>query len=374
MIIAIIITSAILVLLVALLVSAKWNNKPDPAYVLKFIKTHPEQASLYVMRNGEVIADVQSGHLMPLASVVKVIVAIEFSKQAAANKINALEQVLINDIEKFYIPGFDGNAHTIWLKNMESHNIIKNGCVDLLEIAKGMINHSSNANTEYLMMRLGLESINQNLTELDLPQHQLIYPFVSSLYIPYEIRVRNYPNLSKAEAIQQTKNKLAEMSTFDFAELAKQIHLKLSADTTGAYKNQARITDWYDSDFDKMNSVRFIASTTMEYASILKKINSRTFFDAAVHKYLDVIMEGILQNPANREWLDHAGRKGGSTAYILTDTLYATDKKGNKTECAVFFNNLQPHQSLKLQKSLNSFELFLLQNDMFREKVKKTLS
>ena len=77
-------------------------------------------------------------------------------------------------------------------------------------------------------------------------------------------------------------------------------------------------------------SDRLPAATTTDYVAIVEKINSRTFFDKPTQQFLDEVMEGILANPANRQWLAHAGMKGGSTAFVLTKGLYATDKNGNQ--------------------------------------------
>ncbi|MDJ0520290.1 MAG: hypothetical protein QNJ74_29910 [Trichodesmium sp. MO_231.B1] len=44
-------------------------------------------------------------------------------------------------------------------------------------------------------------------------------------------------------------------------------------------------------------------STTFEYIEVMKKINSRTYFSKETQKYLDEVMEWILDNPANQKWL-----------------------------------------------------------------------
>ena len=78
-------------------------------------------------------------------------------------------------------------------------------------------------------------------------------------------------------------------------------------------------------------------------------------------------------NPANRQWLAHAGMKGGSTAFVLTKALYATDKNGNQTELAYFFNNLEPEENVSLQADMNEFELKILTNPAFRDSIQRVL-
>jgi D-alanyl-D-alanine carboxypeptidase len=82
-------------------------------------------------------------------------------------------------------------------------------------------------------------------------------------------------------------------------------------------------------------------------------------------------MEGLMQNPANQQWLKHAGMKGGSTSFVLTKASYATDLKGNKTELAYFLYDLEPMENMMLQRKMNGFEYKLLVDDRFRESVRQ---
>jgi len=103
-------------------------------------------------------------------------------------------------------------------------------------------------------------------------------------------------------------------------------------------------------------------STVEEYVGIMKKINSRTYFSSSTQKYLDEVMEVLLENPANRQWLEHAGMKGGSTAFVLTKALYAS------------VDNLGPLENARLQRSMNEFELKILTDEVFRRKVENELA
>ncbi|MDX8364730.1 hypothetical protein [Cytobacillus sp. IB215665] len=77
-----------------------------------------------------------------------------------------------------------------------------------------------------------------------------------------------------------------------------------------------------------------------------------------------------MENTVNQQWLKHAGQKGGSTLYIFTKALYATDKNGNQTALAIFFNQLNIYESIKLSSSLNEFELSVLRDSQFRDRIK----
>lgn len=122
-------------------------------------------------------------------------------------------------------------------------------------------------------------------------------------------------------------------------------------------------------DIQRIWSDNLPSSTVEEYVGIMKIINSRTYFSPETQAYLNEVMEFLLENPANKKWLEHSGMKGGSTSFVLTKALYATDKKGNKTEMAYFFNDLGILENTRLQMSMNEFELKMLTNEEFRNKV-----
>ena len=52
---------------------------------------------------------------MPLASTVKIIVAIEFAKQAAHNIFNENKKIPLSELDKYYLPNTDGDAHPNWV-------------------------------------------------------------------------------------------------------------------------------------------------------------------------------------------------------------------------------------------------------------------
>ena len=348
----------ILGLLIALGIYGASYFKPQANTVFDFIKENPERSAIKLVRNGEVIAELNPDKLMPLASTVKIIIAIEYAIQAGQERINAEEEVTLVDLEKFYVANTDGGAHLAWLKR--SKDKIKDEKIPLKEVAKGMIRFSSNANTEWLSQKLGLQNINDRIDSLGISDHTSIYYIVSALFVGKE----RFPEL-KGEELEE---KLRALSIEEYVETTDDIHSKLLADTS--YKK-----DLGDLGFNiqRIWSDNLPQSTVGEYSELMRKINSKKYFDSKTHQYLDEVMEGIMQNPKNREWLEHAGMKGGSTAFVLTKAQYATDKKGNTTELAYFFNDLGLLENRRLQSSMNEFELNILSNEDFRIKLKNEL-
>lgn len=322
--------------------------------IADFISKNPDKSAIYMVQNGKVVADINSDRKSPLASTVKIIVAIEYACQAAKSKVDPMQWIDTAELDKYYIPNTDGNAHPSWLSGMKAMSKIRDGKIQLEEVAKGMIDFSSNANTEYLLDLLGVDNVNKRLIALGLPNHDPLYYFVSSLGV---INGKSVAELDK-------------LSMQEYRTLSAGIHDKMKAD--GTYRNGIVFLPMAT---QKVWSDRLPAATVKDYVSVMQKLNSKTYFDSTTQKHLNTVMERIMTNPANRQWLKHAGMKGGSTSWVLTKAVYATTTTGEVTELAYFFNNLTQEEFKTLAMNMNSFELAILTNrDNARDTILKTLN
>ena len=347
------------VALIALIVYgwAYYTIKPSAEKFADFIKKHPEKAALYIVRNDRVVADQNSDTIMPLASTVKTIIAIEFARQAAAGIIKLDDEIDTLELDKYYFSGTDGNAHPNWLEYVRKEKLSKGSKVKLLEVAKGMIRFSSNANTEFLMDKLGFENLNALLDTLGLTAHQKFYPFVSALVVCQK---------PKDEDIKPFIENLESMSMENYIKKSFEAHEKFKTDSL--FKKKFDCESIYI-DQEKIWSNRLIGGSPKQYVSVMQKINSRTYFDSTTQIIIDDIFEWSLKNKENKFSAKHFGMKGGSTTYVLTEALYATDFENNKTEIAIFFNNLTELENIKLQSSFDEFILKVLTDDEFRKKM-----
>ncbi len=315
-------------------------------FVAEYLLKNPKKCAVYWSRNDSLLVEHRSDTLMPLASTVKIIVAVEFAQQAAEGKINPEERVPLGELSRFYIPNTDGGAHPAWLESLRKQKLLENNTASLREVAKGMMQFSSNANTEFLMWKLGLNTINANLPKLGLDKHRLLYPFVSALYVcSDEHSATGLKKMPMSLYIQRT-NKYFEL---------------LKMDTTVKAKfNIANVP----LPVQRIWSDRLPASTVREYGGLMKKINSRTYFNPKTQAILDELMEWPMRfNPDNPKRFKHFGAKGGSTAFVLNYALYATDKQGNKTEMVIFTNNLGVFEQTLLQAEFQVFIQKILTNN-----------
>ena len=330
--------------------------------LLNFIKANPKRSSLYLVQNDTMLAHLNENVIMPLASTVKILVAVEFAKQAANKVFNENEMVPLKELDKYYLPNTDGGAHPNWIAYEQRLGHIKNDSVALINVARGMIIFSSNANTEYLMDLVGLDNITNNNELLGIKRHTRIYPIVASLFMYQN------PKKKSEDYILRGINSLSEEQ---YCRYAYDMHKALKYDTV--LKSKFRPQD-LTMKMQKAWSDRLPASTTKDYVNVCKILNNRKYFDSGTYVILAKVLETLMENPANRQWLLHAGTKGGSTAWVLTKAIYAKTKKNTRIEMAYFFNNLSTKENEMLQGWMNSFELNVLSNANFRKKVAATFN
>ncbi|KYG25606.1 D-alanyl-D-alanine carboxypeptidase [Alkalihalobacillus trypoxylicola] len=366
-IIGIAVISLILILGTGIYMFKKKIKKDNPEYILQFVKEHLEsdKVALSINYNDQEWVNINSKNLLPLASTVKIIVAIEYARQASKGQINSLQKVSLDELNTFYIPKTDGGAHEAWIASLDDGKGMET--VFLSDVAKGMITYSSNANTEYLMQLLGLENINTVLVDLNISNHEPLYPLVSAMFIPTQLL--NEKNVTRQELLKLLEN----MDISEYRKRAINIHKKwISQPPTDQDKKQ--ILKNLDLNIQRIWSDRLPRSTTATYVDIMDNLNSKTYFDDDIYKYLEPVMEQLMSHPTNREWLMHAGEKGGSTAFILTTAMYATDKEGNQTEMAFFTNDLTSLEQTKLSRNLNGFKLKFLKDTEFRNRMTNELA
>jgi D-alanyl-D-alanine carboxypeptidase len=209
---------------------------------------------------------------------------------------------------------------------------------------------------------LGFDNVKNNIQLLGIKQHSAIYPLVSSLFIYQNPRNKSEEGILKG---------IKKLTDEEYSRFSYDIHKALKYDTV--LKSKFRPQD-LSLKMQKLWSDRLPASTVKEYAHICSVINNRRYFDDNSYAILSMVLETIMENPANKKWLKHAGMKGGSTIWILTKALYATSNEGTKMEMAYFFNDLSAAENEKLQKWMNAFELKILSDSAFRQKVKAALA
>ncbi len=350
-----------IVLLLCLLSGSSSFAQLKPALadsLLNFILANRSKVSVYITRNDTAIAALNENKLMPLASTVKIMVAIEFAKQSARDMINENSYIPLSELNKYYIPNTDGGAHPAWLDHTRETKSLKGDSVRLIDVARGMIIFSSNANTEYLMDLLGFDNIKDNISLFKLQQHTAIYPLVGSLFL-YQL-----PKKTTEDKLARSISSLPDKK-YSFEAYNYHLDLKEDSDLKARYRPEE-----FSMKLQKLWSDRLPASTTKDYVQLVRALNKREILEDDAFFTIAEVMEYPMENKAFQMVFNHYGVKGGSTGFVLTHVLYFTMKNGTRMEMAIFFNDLSPEEEKRLEGWLDPFEAQVIFDMKFREKLK----
>lgn len=325
---------------------------------LNFIKLNPARSSVYITHNDSVVARLNENKLMPLASTVKILIAIEFAQQSAHEMINENSYVKLQELEKYYLPGTDGGAHPAWLAYAKAHNEIKNDAVKLVDAARGMMMFSSNANADYLMDLLGFDNVKDNISLFKLQQHTAIHPLAGSMFT-YQV-----PKKSSEDKLIKALSKYSDKK---YSMEAYYNHMELKTDSS--FKETFEL-DKFSMKLQKMWSDNLPASTTKEYVQVVQALNKREVLDEEAFFPISEVLEFPMENKNFQNVFKHYGVKGGNTGFVLTHVVYFTMKDGTRMESAIFFNNLTPAEEETLEKWLDPFEAQVFFDPAFRTKVR----
>jgi D-alanyl-D-alanine carboxypeptidase len=272
--------------------------------------------------------------------------------------INENSYVKLEELEKYYIPDTDGGAHPAWLEYAKAHNEIKDGTVKLVDVARGMMMFSSNANADYLMDLLGFDNVKDNIALFKLKQHTAIYPLAGSMFI-YQV-----PKKSTEDKLIK---ELSKYSDKKYSMEAYYNHQDLKEDSS--FKSTFK-PEQFSMKLQKIWSDHLPASTTKEYVEIVQALNKREVLADDVFFTIGEVLEFAMENKAFQKVFKHYGVKGGSTSFVLTHVVYFTMNDGTRMESAIFFNELTPAEEKQLEKWLDPFEAQLFFDPAFRNKVK----
>lgn len=337
--------------------------RDNPDYVVKHLKENPETTSLYLAENGVEVITYQSDVVRPLASTVKMLIAVEYAMQIDAGKLDKNSPVSLDELSRYYAKGTDGNAHVEWLKAMEREGKVVEDEVTLHDVAKGMVTYSSNANTDYLIDLLGINAINERAQLLGLTGHEEVYPIVGALLIPDYWKKES---MSNDELISE----LEAMPIDEYRELAMQVSTQLRE---GAIKIE-EYTSTTPLQVQKVWSDRLIGASAADYGKLLAVITNDQLPAKAAETVRDLLEWPMQLNEGNKKRFVHLGAKGGSTAFILNDAMYAEDHSGNKIELVILTDDLSLWQGMLIRNNMNSFESKLLGSEEYQLKVQKELS
>ncbi|MCG7345602.1 class A beta-lactamase-related serine hydrolase [Sporosarcina sp. ACRSL] len=358
------ITYGAIILVVGIAGYSVFRDNPD--YVLNHLKENPQTTSFYLAENGVELIAYQSDVVRPLASTVKMLIAVEYAMQIDAGLLDKDSTVSLDELSRYYVKDTDGNAHVEWLKAMESEGKVVENKVTLHDVAKGMVTYSSNVNTDYLIDLLGAASINERAKSLGLTEHEEVYPIVSALLIPEYLKSESSESMNNNEIISEIES----MPIDEYREIAVKLSKQMKEGTikSGDYTYELPLK------VQRVWSDRLIGASANDYGKLLEVITKDQLPMKAAETARDLLEWPMQLYEGNHKRFVHLGAKGGSTAFVLNDAMYAEDHNGNKIEMVILTDDLSLWQGILLRNNLNSFKSKLLGSKEYRLKVQKDLS
>ena len=106
--------SIILLIILIFFIVNKQKENHDP--VMEYLNTHKtdKNVSFILQINEKNLVSINSDEVIPLASMMKLMIAVEFAKQSADGTIKADQKIPLSDLEAYYLKDTDGSAHPDW--------------------------------------------------------------------------------------------------------------------------------------------------------------------------------------------------------------------------------------------------------------------
>jgi len=324
------------------------------------ILSNPESTSVVAYtfdKNGELVDDGQTifynaDKPLVVASVMKTVVLAAYADAVSNNEINPNENIPIGDVEKYYLPMTDGGAHAMGLKSLgleaDDYGFARNqsGMVTLDEIARIMIHYSGNAETDYLITRLGFDRISFTIEKCGLNNHTPIY-----YTLGFALETFNHENPSFS--IDQIQSLVDQVSSGNTSQMEKFVELYLhntewrteQIEFMSSLKNNSLsgLEMW---DYQTRAAQLMPKGTAREYAHMMAKIASGKLISPEVSKIMQDKLESVQSDWILRAfYYDRFGAKDGMTAGVLSLASYETPKRGelhNLSRVVVIITNQLP--------------------------------
>lgn len=266
---------------------------------------------------------------MPLASVAKVITLVAYAEAVAAGELDPLEMVTLAELERYYLPNFDLGAHRQAVNDLRENGRIlspdDNPAVLLGDVARMMIESSSNAAADYLQLRLGQARVEETTVALGMNAVPAAHS-APCVFLGQFLMMANHTRTAGDQAL---------LTSFAGGD----------SDVAAAYGQEiAVLADTYinHADFRRIEQAwraatrrpsiavqRYFAGnlapqgTAGAYAALMSRLAQNGLSNADSSYQARLILEWPNRFPANQELFSNVGYKNGSLPGVLTTAYYA---------------------------------------------------
>lgn len=347
----VILLTIIVAFIITGIVVNKRNMKKDKYDLLNYLEKHKDKLSITLKENGQDTLAINSEEKFPLASTLKIIIAFNFVKGAMNNKISITDKVKLDELEKFYIQDTDGGAHSNWKRFINYSTE-----VSLFEIAKGMMQFSSNACTDFLLNKIGIDVINESIEALQLNHDKITY-------LTPPVLMPGYLSDKRKLAF----NMIDAMDEQFYQELSSELFEKMKANESDYLEE--RVPKMLNQKMQLLITKKMASSTTRQYADLMFRLGKELLTKKEKELFSEIIIGDKLKNDDDH----YLWYKGGSTMFVLTSALYK-ESEDITISASVFIKDDTGGELYWIRNIFNDFVISIATDTEFRKMVKEIAS
>jgi D-alanyl-D-alanine carboxypeptidase len=329
--------------------------------MLQMFQQNKKNAAIFAVRNDGAVIAYNENATMPIGTMSDLLVAIEFAKQSAYKIVDTAERVSLKEIVKYNIENPFQPEYESWLTHLLETQKIKDNTVSLLDVVHGMLQFGVQANTEYLMDRVGFDNVKSSIVSYNLANHTTIVLPMGSLAL--------YQNRSGTSEKKMLKA-INAMSDDNYHAASYLMHVAMKGDSTFKIKmpknfvNEKVMNAW---------SYNLAQGSVKSYGSLLQTIVKEKMLDAKFYKMLRKVLEWPMQYETVNTKFTRFMMKGSSTINTFSQAQYGKFQDGKEMILVYTISGLKPNDKKQLINWHQQFETQVFNDNTFLEKMKNTL-
>ena len=134
----------------------------SPDDLVTYLTEHPAKVSLVVRDatgEGEARTSVRAGVARPAHRLSQLLLIAEAERQMQAGMLDSTAQVSLDAVGRFALPGVTSQAHDRAVDSLRAAGLVSEGAVPLAAVVRGIETFTDAAAADWLMMRLGRETV-----------------------------------------------------------------------------------------------------------------------------------------------------------------------------------------------------------------------
>ncbi|WP_281613753.1 hypothetical protein [Flammeovirga sp. SubArs3] len=335
-----------------------------PSYFLEFMEENPDKFHLTYNDNFGRLIKWNDDELSTVGGLVYWIYVLEYVRQVNNGNFSPTERVKLDELEKF---DANSNKMKIWHDYLHHNRKLLKEKVRIREVVSGLINFTTDANSDYLMSLLSIDSVQQAVRTFHMHNTTALFPMSSAIiyaHNPYQEEENAFVNKLKSENLQEFRQHTFQM--FD----------TLTHDSTGLVKASFQFRPDKHKKYAALLTDRLPLGLVSDYNLLMQKINERSndiFWGDMAEEWKKAVEAPLMSSKVMQEHYKHCGRLVYSTVNSVSITLYGTFKDGKRAQLTATFDDLTETEHIDLALAINDFGFSIFENKEYFNQLKQKI-